>query len=166
MLTFARIWSIRIPDRHKSKIIKESPVWAGDERKDSMTIQPYPDKAMVDAALAADDPLLVMILFDGTEMLLAPMDEALEHHILLAKAGKDSSDIDRYFRLVVDSEGADWTFVCPPDYKGIPDKSRRIRAFYRDGFNIIPNALQEIGLLIGINIPRRYQRHFRELDGE
>ena len=38
----------------------------------------------------------------------------------------DYRDIDKYFRLVLDDTEADWTFVCPPDYRSIPGKRRRI----------------------------------------
>lgn len=118
---------------------------------------PTPDEA--DAAIAAHEPLLLMVSFDGKEAIVSHMDEAVEHHILLHKAGKDSRDIDKYFRVVLDDEGADWTFICPPDYKGIPDKARRISEFYKDGFAVISDALQQIGWLVGINIPKRYRRH-------
>lgn len=128
-----------------------------------MTIIKYPAPEAVDEAVAQHEPLLALISFDGSEVLVSHIDEAVEHHILLAKAGRDSRDIDKYFRIVLDDEGADWTFVCPPDYKGIPDKSRRINEFYKDGFLIIPQALQALGVLVGINIPRRYQRHFDAL---
>lgn len=125
-----------------------------------MNIVKYPSPASVEAALKAKEPMLALISFDGSEMLLCQIDEAVEHHILLAKLGRDSRDIDRYFRIVLDSEGADWTFICPPDYKGITDKVRCINEFYKDGFQHISAALQEIGLLLGIDIPKRYRRHF------
>lgn len=129
----------------------------------------YPSAASVDAALHSREPLLLLISFDGKTALLSHIDEAVEHHILLDKASGagliqgDSRDIDKYFRVVVDHEGADWTFVCPPDYKNIPDKVRRISAFYRDGFSAISDALQQLGLLVGIDIPRRYRRHLNML---
>ena len=91
---------------------------------------------------------------------------AVEHHILLAKAGFSDRDIDKYFRLVVDDEGADWTFVCPSDYKGISDRTRRIERFYKDGLNIIGDVLRELGLPDEINIPKRYRRHFDALFDE
>lgn len=128
-----------------------------------MNIEKFPNVEEVEKAIANKEPLLMLISFDGTEAIVSHIDEAVEHHILLAKAGKDSRDIDRYFRIVLDDEGADWTFVCPPDYKGIQDRTRRISAFYKDGFSVISDALNELGLLVGINIPRRYQRHLKEL---
>ena len=54
----------------------------------------------------------------------------MEHHILLMKAGYKDTDIDKFFRIVLDKSGADWTFICPPDYKNIPFKDKRIEAFY------------------------------------
>jgi len=125
-----------------------------------MNITKYPTAADVDKAVAEHEPLLVLISFDGSEVIMSHIDEAVEHHILLEKAGFDSRDIDKYFRIVLDSEGADWTFVCPPDYKGIEDKQRRITAFYKDGFTAISGVLSELGFMVGINIPKRYRRHF------
>ena len=98
----------------------------------------YPSAADVDAAIAAHEPLLMLVSFDGEEAIISHLDEAVEHHILLYKAGRDSRDIDKYFRVVLDDEGADWTFICPPDYKGIPDKVRRISAFYKDELPLFP----------------------------
>ena len=125
-----------------------------------MTLTKYPTPVAVDKAIAEGEPLLVLISFDGNELITSQIDEAVEHHILLEKVGKDSRDIDKYFRIVRDRDGADWTFVCPPDYKGIENKQRRITAFYKDGFSVISNALSELGLMVGINIPKRYRRHF------
>ncbi len=122
-----------------------------------------PSIEAVDAAIAAHEPLLLMISFDETEAIVAHIDEAVEHHILLYKAGRDSRDIDKDFRVVLDDEGADWTFICPPDYKGIPDRVRRITTFYKDGFAAISEALRQIGWLVGINIPRRYRRHLEAM---
>lgn len=131
-----------------------------------MTFLKYPTPADVDAAIAAHEPLLLLVPFDGGEAILSHMDEAVEHHILLQKAGKSPLDIDKYFRVAMDDEGADWTFICPPDYKGIPDKTRRISEFYKDGFTAISDALRQIGWLVGINIPKRYRRHLDQLRDE
>ena len=66
-------------------------------------------------------------------------------------------------KIVLDRSGADWTFVCPPDYKNIPFKDKRIEAFYKDGFSVISDFLHSIGYLVGINIPKRYSRHLNTL---
>ena len=94
-----------------------------------------------------DDPLLAVISFDGTIAAIAPIDDAVEHHILINKAGL-TTNIDEVFRIVVNKEGADWTFVCPSDYKQITDKRRRIAAFYKDGFALITELLSEIGYFV------------------
>lgn len=125
-----------------------------------MNIIKYPSETDVSNAVSHKEPLLVLISFDGETVIVSHIDEAVEHHILLMKAGFSDKDIDKYFRLVLDSEGADWTFVCPPDYKNIPDKTRRIKQFYKDGFAVISDVLQELGFMVGISIPRRYRRHF------
>ncbi|MDE6148505.1 MAG: hypothetical protein K2F81_00195 [Ruminococcus sp.] len=125
-----------------------------------MTIINYPCESDVKKTIADNEPLLMLISFDGQTVILSHVDEAIEHHILLMKAGFSDRDIDKYFRIVLDDEGADWTFICPPDYKNISDKTRRIKQFYKDGFSVISNVLQEIGFMVGINIPKRYRRHF------
>ena len=128
-----------------------------------MKIIKYPSETEVNNAISHKEPLLVLISFDGETVIMSHIDEAVEHHILLMKAGFSDKDIDKYFRLVLDSESADWTFVCPSDYKNITDKTRRIKQFYKDGFAVISDVLQELGFMVGINIPRRYRRHFEML---
>ena len=123
-----------------------------------MNIIKYPSDQDVDTAMQQDEPMLAAISFDGKTAIIGQLDEAVEHHILLSKAGYTSTDIDKYFRIVFDRSGADWTFVCPPDYKGIPFKDRRIEAFYKDGFVQISDFLHSIGYLIGINILKRYRK--------
>lgn len=103
--------------------------------------------------------MLAAISFDGKTAILSQIDEAMEHHILLKKAGYKDTDIDKFFRIVLDKSGADWTFVCPPDYRNIPFKDKRIEAFYKDGFAVISDFLHSIGYLVGIDIPKRYRRH-------
>lgn len=124
-----------------------------------MNIIKYPSAEAVDKAMRQDEPMLAAISFDGKTAIIGQVDEAVEHHVLLAKAGFPGTDIDKYFRIVFDESGADWTFICPPDYKGIPYKERRIEAFYKDGFAVIPDFLHSIGYVVGINIPKRYRRH-------
>ena len=105
-----------------------------------------------------EEPLMAVIAFDGSKAVVSPLDEAVEHHILLAKA-LDSFDIDKYYRIIFDNEGVDWTFVCPPDYKGINNKEKRIAEFFKDGVDTITSFLNEIGYDVPINIPKRYLRH-------
>lgn len=132
----------------------------GDE---IMDIIKYPSENDVNKAIINDDPLLVLISFDGESAIMSHIDEAVEHHILLSKAGFRNTDIDRYFCIVLDRSGADWTFVCPPDYKNIAYKDKRIELFYKDGFRVISDFLHSMGYLVGINIPKRYSRHLNVL---
>lgn len=125
-----------------------------------MEIIKYPSAETVNAEISAGEPILLLVSYDGERVIAAPIDDAVEHYILLKKAGFDERDIDKYFRVVLDPDGADWTFVCPGDYKHITDKSKRIAAFYKDGFAVIPRALQALGCMVGIDIPKRYRRHF------
>lgn len=128
-----------------------------------MNMIKYPSEEAVNKAMAADEPLLALISFDGQTAIMSQIDEAMEHHILLMKSGFKGTDIDKFFRIVLDKDGADWTFVCPPDYKGIQYKDKRIEAFYKDGFAVISDFLHSIGYLVGINIPKRYRRHLNVL---
>ena len=125
-----------------------------------MNIINFPSDESVNKAISADEPLLAVISFDGKTAVVSQIDEAVEHHILLMKSGFKDTDIDKFFRFVVDKSGADWTFVCPPDYKNIPNKDKRIESFFKDGFSVISDFLHSIGYLVGINIPKRYRRHF------
>ncbi|WP_295084185.1 hypothetical protein [Ruminococcus sp.] len=128
-----------------------------------MNLIKYPSDEAVSKAMAADEPLLILISFDGKTAIMSQIDEAVEHHILLMEVGFKDTDIDKFFRIILDRSGADWTFVCPPDYKNIPFKDKRIEAFYKDGFSVISDFLHSIGYLVGINIPKRYRRHLNTL---
>ncbi|MGN0551987.1 MAG: hypothetical protein ACI4I1_01305, partial [Oscillospiraceae bacterium] len=66
-----------------------------------MNIIYYPDESNVTGAMKRDEPLLVLISFDGEQVIVSQIDEAVEHHILLRLAGFPDTDIDKYFRLVV-----------------------------------------------------------------
>lgn len=131
-----------------------------------MKIIKYPSDETVNTAMQNDEPLLAVISFDGGTAVVSQIDDAVEHHILLMKAGFKGTDIDKFFRIVLDRDGADWTFVCPPDYKNIRYKNRRIKAFYKDGFAIISEFLNNIGYLVGIDIPKRYRRHLNAMSDD
>ncbi len=125
-----------------------------------MEIIKYPDEENFNAAADVDGPLLVLVSHDGERIIASQIDEAVEHHILLKKAGFPETDIDKYFRLVVNKDGADWTFVCPENYNSITRKEKKTEAFFKDGMRIIPPALKELGYDVPIEIPKRYRRHF------
>lgn len=130
-----------------------------------MNIIKYPSSQAVDAAISNDEPLLAAISFDGKTAVVGHIDDAVEHHILLMKSGFKDTDVDKFFRIVFDRDGADWTFICPSDYKNIPFKDKRIELFYKDGFSVISDFLRDIGCLVGIDIPKRYRRHMNMLNG-
>ena len=125
-----------------------------------MNITYYPDGETVKTAMEQDEPLLVLISFDGEQVIASQIDDAVEHHILLRKVDLPDTDIDKYFRIVLDRSGADWTFVCPPDYSGITRKDKRIERFFKDGMTIIPKVLNEMEYDVEVEIPKRYRRHF------
>ncbi len=124
-----------------------------------MEIKYYPEEASVKKSFIDDDPLLMLVSFDKIEMLISNIDAAVEHNILLKKLNYSELDIDKFFRVVVNKDGADWTFVCPENYKNIKDKVRRIETFYNDGFEAISEALKLINYNVNIDIPKRYKRH-------
>ncbi len=128
-----------------------------------MVIKYFPNEESVKKAMQDDDPLLMLVSFDGGEILLSHVDDAVEHVILLRKKGYRETDMDRFFRIVLDREGADWTFVCPEGYKSIENKDRRIAIFFKDGIEMIGRALSAVGYEVEINIPKRYRRHFNML---
>lgn len=131
----------------------------------------YPDEASVRAVLGTEEPLLLLVSYDGETAIVSHIDEAMEHHILLAKVAPQTNgqyketDIDRFFRAVVDNTGADWTFVCPRDYQGITDQTHRLTTFYKDGCRCLSEALAALGYVVDINIPKRYRRHFDLMSG-
>ena len=129
-----------------------------------MEIIKYPSAEAVETAVCEDEPLLAVISFDGKRAIVSPVTESGEHHILLAQNGFHTTDIDRYFRIAFDRDGADWTFMCPPDYKGLVyDEERRTGAFYKDGYTAISDLLQEMGYIVSIRIPRRFSIRYKRL---
>ena len=129
----------------------------------SFDIKYYPDKKEVLRMIDNDDPLLMLVSYDQKEILLSGIDTSYEHIILLKQLGYPEMDIDRFFRVVVSKSGADWTFVCPQNYKEIENRDRRIEVFYNDGHDILSKALKFIGYSVKIDIPTRYRRHINSL---
>jgi len=130
-----------------------------------VNITKYSEHEDLDKAMEKNKPMLAVIGFNGEHAYMGHIDECMEHHILLQKVGLPRSDIDKHFRIIFDSESADWIFICPPSYKKIADKRRRIAVFYADGFKIISAFLSELGCFADIGIPKRYRRHFDALGG-
>ena len=125
-----------------------------------MEITRFNDYESVENAIEKDEPLMAVISFDGSKAYVSHLDDGVEHHVLLRKVGYSGTEIDEFFRIIFDKEGADWTFICPPNYKNIPHKSRRIKEFYKDGIRTISDFLAEMGYYCDIKIPKRYKRHF------
>jgi len=124
----------------------------------------FPDGETVNRAIAADDPLLVLIAHDESRIIIANIDDCGEHIILLRLAGFSDGDLDKYYRIVLNRDGADWTFVCPSGYKNIANTDYRIKQFYGDGIAVITKGLERLNYNVEINIPKRYRRHFTMLD--
>ena len=114
-----------------------------------MKIHKYQENENIDDALNNGEPLLAVISYDGKNAYVGHIDECVEHHLLLAKSGQKSTDIDKYFRIIFDADSADWTFVAPVGYKNITNKEKRIATFYNAGFKIISKFLAEMGVGLG-----------------
>lgn len=126
-----------------------------------MVFKKYPDEKTVDEYIKKKEPLIIAIPFDEKDpVLMSMLDDSVEHHILLAHFNVSSNNIDKYYRIVADTQTAEWTFVCPHDYEGIKDRQKRIIRFYNQGFAAISRVLSEIGYFSDITIPKRYRRHF------
>ena len=54
-----------------------------------MEVIKYPSVQAVNAEIEENGPLLVLVSYDGKRTIVAPIDEAMEHYILLKKAGFD-----------------------------------------------------------------------------
>ena len=128
-----------------------------------MDIKYYPDQPTVETAITNDDPLLVLVAMNLSEMLVSNIDDAMEHLILLRKLNYRETRIDEFFRIVLNRQGADWTFVCPSEYQQIKNRSIRIETFYNSGIEAISIALKLLGYDVSIKIPDRYRRHFNTL---
>ncbi len=124
-----------------------------------MKIEYFPDESAVKQAICDDDPLLVLVAHDESRLIVSNIDDAGEHVILLRRIGYYEMELDNYFRIVLNSDGADWTFVCPSNYKGINNKEYRISEFYKNGIKTISKSIKLLGYDVEINIPRRYRRH-------
>lgn len=106
-----------------------------------------------------NEPMMALIAYDESEALVSLLDDGFEHHILLSKIKGNDRDLDKYYRIIFDKDGADWTFVCPLNYCNISNKEKRIDQFYKDGYRIISSFLEQINCNVEINIPKRYRRH-------
>lgn len=129
----------------------------------SLSLAYFPDEATVRAAMNRNDPLLVLVSFDRTELIVAGVDDAVEHAVLLGKVGQRETEIDSFFRIVLNRSGADWTFVCPVTYRDMADRERRIARFYADGIEAIREGMNSLGYEGPIDIPTRYQRHLKAI---
>lgn len=106
------------------------------------------------------ETLIMIIPFEDNKqnVHIGLVDEFPEHHILIQEAGLHFSNIDTFFRIILDKESATWTCVCPKDYKGIRDKIKMSERYYKDGMSIISNVIAHLGYQKTIKIPDRYLR--------
>ncbi|MBR3282009.1 MAG: hypothetical protein IKI56_01780 [Ruminococcus sp.] len=112
----------------------------------------YPSDEVIDEAVRSDKPLIAAISHDGFTAVVAPLEEAGEHSILLALTGLPGLDVRDFFRISFNSLTADWHFGCPPEYKDISDSSKRLSAYYKDGLRTIPEFLVMFGYFSKLNI--------------
>jgi hypothetical protein len=125
-----------------------------------VNITKYSEHEDIEKGLSTGEPMLAVISFDGRYAYIGHIDECLEHHILLAKVGHRSDDIDKYFRIIfAHGEACNWTFIVPPNYRNITNKETRVSSFYRDGHETISQFLTQLNMQLDIRIPTRYRRH-------
>lgn len=130
-----------------------------------MKIKSFPSDSEINRAREFDDPILAVISFDGESAIEAPADVVYEHHRLLQAVGQSFDDVDKYFRIVFDRTDADWTFVCPQNYKNIELESERIITFYRDGIDAIKRFLKESNYSSSIMISKQYRGQLFAAEG-
>ncbi|MGN0390130.1 MAG: hypothetical protein ACI4L2_04890 [Wujia sp.] len=116
--------------------------------------------------LPTEEPLIAAVSMDESHAVAGLLDDGFEHNVLLRKVLKTDENLDKYYRIILDADGADWTFVVPSDYKNISNKERRIKEFYNEGYKAIIHFLQEIGYPENVEIPKRYRRHLDYLTNE
>ena len=109
------------------------------------------------------EPLIAAISYDESKTIIGLLDEGVEHSVMLRKVLGTDKDIDKYYRIIFDTDGADWTFVCPVNYMDITNKEKRIERFYNNGYKTICKFLKEIGYPEIVEIPKRYRRHYNYL---
>jgi hypothetical protein len=125
-----------------------------------------PDKKRINESIKLNDPLLMLISFDGETIIIGNIDDCMEHHILLKKAGFTEGDLEKYFRIIVNKSEASWTYVCPSSYLNIKNREQRLKKYYENGIDKIEAALRSINYDVPINIPQRYRRHFDALKND
>ena len=123
----------------------------------------YPSEKDVRDAMQTDEPLLLLIAFDESKVIIGIADDCVEHHIMLTKTGHNPNDIDEYYRFIISQSGADWTFVCPKSYMNIENKEFRTKQFFNNGISECTKVLGIIGYEVNIQIPTRYRRHLNYL---
>lgn len=116
--------------------------------------------------LPTTEPLMAAISYDEKVALVSLLDDAVEHSVLLRKMLGTDEDIDKYYRIIFNQNGADWTFVYPSRYNGISDKEKRIKEFYDEGYKAICRFLKEMNYPEIVEIPKRYRRHLDYLTND
>ena len=131
-----------------------------------MKIIYLPDESCVQQAIRNDDPLLVLVSFDGEKIIVGNIDDFLEHHILLKQAGQPVTALEEYFRIIVNKTEASWTYICPGTYMNITNREFRLKKYFENGSDRISRALKLLNYDVPIDIPKRYRRHFDALKDE
>lgn len=88
-----------------------------------MQLIKYPSPQEVDAAMAQNEPMLAAISFDGETAILSQIDEGVEHHILLMKAGFRDTDIDRFSGSSLTGTGRTGHLYAHRSTRGFPSRT-------------------------------------------
>ncbi|HRR76558.1 MAG TPA: hypothetical protein P5191_07065 [Ruminococcus sp.] len=117
-----------------------------------MNIIRYPSAEAINEAVRRDSRLIAAISHDGSSAVVAPIEEAGEHSLLLVLSGHTDTNVKNFFKIQFNSTSADWDFTCPAGYRAIPDSSQRTSAYYNDGLRKIPEFLVMFGYFSKLNI--------------
>ncbi|MBQ8297736.1 MAG: hypothetical protein IJX77_08145 [Ruminococcus sp.] len=121
-----------------------------------MNVVKVPSEKDVDKAIEDNQTLLALVDFEGKNAVMCHIDDVDNDDELYEKSGFDAANKAKFFRVIFNKQGADWTFKLPTSYKDIGNDRDRMVAFYKDGFAVLSEFLQLQGYFVGIDIPTRY----------
>ncbi len=113
----------------------------------------YLDSQRVNKAIENNEQLKALISYDGSKAYVWCTSDGANGRELLRMFGYSEEDVLKYFQIAFDKDSAEWTSVCPSHYRGINDNLKRIKAFYRDGMNVISEFLSQMNYFCDIKIP-------------
>jgi hypothetical protein len=121
-----------------------------------LIIKYYPDEMHVTKCLQIKAPVLILIKFDKSEVIMGNAEDYGNYNLLIIKAGYISEDIEHYFKVTTKDDGVEWIYICPSNYKGIKSRYKRGSRFFSDGMKIIEDVLNTLKIPSRISIRNKY----------